>query len=282
LRQLRRNVQGALAGRDPEYLHQLRVAVRRLRVLITLTHGTSNEHEWRHVTSELKWLAHALGPARDSDVFISDIWPPLRAEIGASRLVAILDAAWLAQRRRHWQKAQLALAARRFQALLSLLERYLALPGFSIGEDSGAGTSSTQNGTRFMHEAIRRRVRRVRQRHAIAGKAQNGAASRLHRLRIAIKKLRYVLDFFAPLLQPRRVTKAQRSLARLQDILGGINDISVAEVQVTLALRRRRGIEVERLHKTLSAWRKAKLKVLQRQFESAWKAYREVKILRLL
>jgi triphosphatase len=224
LRQLQRNVQGALAGQDPEYLHQLRVAVRRLRVLLSLTRGTSNEYEWQHVTIELKWLARALGPARDSDVFISDIWPPLRAEIGASRLAAVLDATWLAQRRRHLQKAQRALAARRFQALLFSLERYLALSGFNNGEDS----SRNHRESRFVHEAIRHRARRVRQRYASAGKADDGAGSRLHRLRIEIKKLRYVLDFFAPLLQQRRVTKAQRRLASLQDILGGLNDIGAA------------------------------------------------------
>ena len=47
---------------------------------------------------------------------------------------------------------------------------------------------------------------------------------RRHRLRIAIKKLRYALEFFAPLLPGKRVRASLACLALIQDMLGGLND----------------------------------------------------------
>ncbi len=49
-----------------------------------------------------------------------------------------------------------------------------------------------------------------------------------HRLRIALKKLRYSADFFAPLYEKKRVVKFQKRLSRMQDILGALNDVAVA------------------------------------------------------
>jgi len=49
-------------------------------------------------------------------------------------------------------------------------------------------------------------------------------AERRHELRIAFKKLRYALEFFAPILQRKRLTAYQASLSSIQDLLGTLND----------------------------------------------------------
>ena len=80
LAQLRANEAGALAGKDPEYLHQMRVTVRRLRAILSLYSALLGKRQKTKAARELKWLARALGPARDSDVGMPGSQP------GASRL----------------------------------------------------------------------------------------------------------------------------------------------------------------------------------------------------
>ena len=54
----------------------------------------------------------------------------------------------------------------------------------------------------------------------------------LHRLRIDGKKLRYLLEFFASLYEPINVTRLVKELKRLQDILGGFNDMTVQQARL--------------------------------------------------
>ena len=79
LAQMQANRQGVMEGRDPEYLYQMRVAVRRLRSLCAAYSKWLPGAALQPLIAELKWLARALGPARDADVFVSKSWPPLRA-----------------------------------------------------------------------------------------------------------------------------------------------------------------------------------------------------------
>ncbi len=276
LRQLRGNLRGTLADRDPEYLHQLRVAVRRLRVLLLLTRGSDNDGARQPVADALKWLARRLGPARDGDVFRLEIWPPLRARIGDARLAQALDAAWFAQRHRAMRSAHRALATPRFRKLLRELESLFA------GQTSRGGTvrdlgPATAGDAGFAHAAIRRRARRVRAACPETGKKDADYLRRLHGLRIQVKKLRYALEFLAPLLNRHRATRALKRLARLQSILGEMNDVSNAQARIDTALNRRRSVVAERARKALRQWRSARIKTLQRKFNAAWKAYRQAK-----
>ncbi len=277
LRQIKINAAGVVAGRDPEYLHQLRVAVRRLRVLLPLTRGLFDERGRLQGTQVLKALAAILGPARDSDVFMADIWPPLRAMLGTGQLVETLEAEWLAQRRRNQSKLQRTLAARRFALLISRLEHYFASPGANDDHARGA-----RHGKRFALKALRRRARRVRERYRNACDArharhtQAARAQALHQLRIAVKKLRYELDFLAPLMRKQPTHKMTARLAGVQDILGTMNDVATAAAQVETALRRHRSAQAARLRLALHAWRAAQGKASQRKFAAAWKAWRQV------
>jgi len=59
-------------------------------------------------------------------------------------------------------------------------------------------------------------------------KAQAGETAQLHRLRIAFKRLRYGVEFFLPLLPSGKANRYLKQLARVQDQLGYLNDVSVA------------------------------------------------------
>ena len=101
--------------------------------------------------------------------------------------------------------------------------------------------------------------------------------AQLHALRIQIKKLRYAADSFGALFDAAAVRGLEDNLSRLQDVLGEINDINVAQRQVVAALAGRRGRalrEVRKLRAALAAWHDARTAALRRKLRSAWRGYR--------
>src|SRR5512134_61521 len=84
LTQLQANEDGMLEGRDPEYLHQMRVALRRLRSALGMFRAVLSREALEPPAQELKWLAAGLGPARDWDVFMGETLPRVAAPSGAA------------------------------------------------------------------------------------------------------------------------------------------------------------------------------------------------------
>lgn len=267
---LKANHDGAIKSIDPEYLHQLRVAIRQLRVLLSLYGAIRPEQKCAEVAREAKWLAHKLGPARDGDVFVEEIWPPLRKRLGAGSTIDDLDNQWLAERRLAKRAVNLALRSRRYGTLMLKLEDFFADCMLPAIEFAGTADSFNQDTLGFARTQLRRRAKRLgnleRRRAAFDGAS-------VHRLRIAVKKLRYAVVFFGPLYKSRRVNKIYKRLSRLQDILGKLNDLEVATGKVTIALKQQGGEQAERARRSLLAWRRTMLKVLRRRARSAWKDY---------
>lgn len=274
IRKLDANHAGALQNRNPEHLHQLRVAIRQLRVLLSLYSAIRSGQQRAEVAREVKWLAHKLGPARDGDVFVEEIWPPLRKCMGAGPVVDALDHHWLAQRRLAKRMVSTALRSRRYRALMQKLEDFFADCSSPASESAATTHCSNDDALAFARAQLRRRAKRLRNLER-RWATQDGAS--VHRLRIAVKKLRYVVAFFGPLYKTRAVNKMLKRLSRLQDILGQLNDIEVATGKVAAALKQRSGMQEERARRSVLAWRRSMLKALRRRAPSAWKDYNDVK-----
>src|SRR5207302_455983 len=94
LAQLLRN-EPAILSAQPEGVHQMRVAVRRLRSAISSLKKMLPEKDVQWVTDELRWLGGALGPARNLDVFAAELVPAARTglpgEPGWDDLAGTLD-----------------------------------------------------------------------------------------------------------------------------------------------------------------------------------------------
>ena len=67
---LRGNVQGAIKGEDTEHVHQMRVAVRKLRFVLQFWNPLFDKKKTNSLNEELKWLAGELGQARDADILL--------------------------------------------------------------------------------------------------------------------------------------------------------------------------------------------------------------------
>jgi len=274
LAQLRANESGARAGQDTEYLHQMRVTVRRLRALLSLYSRLPGKRTRKQADNELRWLAHALGPARDSDVFMSDIWPPVREALGHGPLVKTLNAQWLAQRRRNARVARRALASRRYQDMTRQLEFWFLNHRWRDALKNRELTAWDQRARGFARHELEQRAHRVRGYGRVLEVLD---ADALHRLRIEIKKLRYVMDALAPLFKRARVKKMLESLSALQDMLGAINDVAVAAQKTGCALAQGTRIDLAQLRAQISAWHALRLKVLKRKLNVTWRAYRHAK-----
>jgi triphosphatase len=236
--QMQANEDGLRAGRGPEYLHQLRVGLRRLRSCLGLVALASSKEAVAPLAAELRWLGGALGPARDWDVFITETFPPLAQRFAGAEGLASFRARAARIRRAHDAAARDAVSSPRYTDLLLALGAAFGrddLPAFAVSAPDAAPAAPAEEappprldapvGT-FAAFVIDRRDRRLRKRGRDVPEA---TPEERHRVRIAAKKLRYAAEFFAPLYPAKRVARYVEALEGLQDILGALNDAAVVD-----------------------------------------------------
>ncbi len=212
------NAHGALAHDDPEFVHQARVALRRVRSAVRLLRRQVDFPA--PLIADLRWIAGALGAARDWDVLGGELLPAFEASLGTDlatpfeRLRTLVEQ----RRRRARDEARAALASARFAlAALALLEWSAAPPG-------DGPTLRT-----IAPKLLQRQRERVLE--AAKGFARL-SAEKQHRVRVLAKRLRYALDFFAVALPGRAAAAYVGALAALQDELGAVNDATVARARL--------------------------------------------------
>ena len=222
------NLEGAIAGEDVEYLHQLRIAVRRSRTIQRQFRGALPRLELPGLRSDFRWLQRATGPARDLDVHAEE-FAQLRELVPESLRDALepLQLTLLAHRRSVREDLARTLRSQRLHELLAdwerLLESLVELPV----EDRPTAERSIGSLTGERVSAVYRQI--VRMGEAIG---EDSPATSYHELRKKGKDLRYLLELFgAPLFDQEVVQPLVRALKGLQDLLGRHQD---REVQLAL------------------------------------------------
>ncbi|MFN0300612.1 MAG: CHAD domain-containing protein [Burkholderiales bacterium] len=215
LNHLQANETGFLKSTDPEYLHQLRVALRRLRTAMSIFRGLFPETDFAAWKAELRWLNTCLAPARDADVWDSETLPEVVGSLGERPgMPALLR--WSRRMREDARAdARRAVASARYVRLILLLAR--ALSNLSKAPQV-AGDDSL---VKFVARAMDHRERRLR-----ASDLLSAEAAQLHEARLDVKKLRYIGEMFVTLGRPKRARRYLDGLARLQNVLGSMNDVS--------------------------------------------------------
>ncbi len=226
LEQLQANEEGLLDSTDPEFVHQARVGLRRVRSAMRMFRDVIGAERSLELRRELAETSRALGGARDWDVFALEVLPPLLRAYGDPALARLL--ARRVARRRGIARAAGRAAVRsqhHGRAILGLA-RWLA-------EAEAAPAADAPGLVDFASGLIRRRHRRLLR--AGASIASLSAAER-HQLRILTKRLRYGTDALASLFKSRRVAHYVDTLARLQGVLGHANDaVTAARLSKELA-----------------------------------------------
>jgi triphosphatase len=210
---------GTRLGDDPERLHDMRVASRRLRAALTLFADVLPQHVVG-LREELRWIGGVLGAVRDLDVQLQQLdgWRATLPEADRSALDALN--ALLEDQRAEARATMLeALDSRRYESFVSRFGRALrARPP----RNSTVWSSPARDFAPALIEARFRAVRR-----AVDRLGPDSQAGDYHRLRIHGKRLRYALEFFAE-LYPKPTLALSKRLAALQDILGLHQDADVA------------------------------------------------------
>jgi CHAD domain-containing protein len=227
LEQLQANEEGVLASGEAEFVHQARVALRRMRSALRIFRdavGRERERAWR---KELAEVASALGGARDWDVFALETLAPALAAHGDAALARKLKARAAHRRRREREAARAALASARYARVVLDLARWLARA------DPDPTPAPGEPLVRFAARVIRKRHKRLLD---DARRLRELDAAGRHRLRIDAKRLRYGIEGLASLFESHRTTRYRDTLAALQDALGEAND-AVAAGRLVAELR---------------------------------------------
>ena len=218
-----KNVAAAISGL-PEGLHQVRVSLRRLRSALAAFKDFIPPAQRTQLNQEAKWLLSQLGPARDLDVFVQDLAAPLSGRLADDTdLVQLMRAAGEAHGKAHGKAAK-ALQSARARRLSMRLETWVGGRGWRTGdaEHNGKTTPADDFARRFLNRCLRK----MREKYNDVEKL---SVDERHELRIAVKKVRYAIEFFHDLLPAKRVHRLSGILKDLQDNLGHLNDIEVAE-----------------------------------------------------
>jgi CHAD domain-containing protein len=204
----------------PESIHQMRVALRRLRAAAGLFKRAIPSAELERAAARAKSIAATLGEARDWDVFRDLLETgPREAIRDEPSFYALLDAVEL-RRARAYENVRAALDAPETKQYDAELREALGRRSWA-GEHQTAASGSARD---FAARALDRLRRR-----ALKTSKGLGALSpeRRHEARIALKKARYAAEFFESLFHaPAR--KYLRALAKIQDSLGADNDMEMA------------------------------------------------------
>jgi triphosphatase len=214
-------------GRDPEGVHQMRVALRRLRTACTLFHHEVGSPTLQTFASEAKWLAQVLGAPRDWDVLVTDTFAGPMRVLNADVDFDGLRRAAEPHRVGAYSALREALAAARYNRFHLSLSRWIGCRGWRNELENKslavllepAPILAARILTRLHCKAIKRG------RHF-----QHLQPEARHKLRIALKKLRYTTEFFHGLYGDNSATQSYlKCLAKLQNALGHANDATIAQ-----------------------------------------------------
>jgi len=215
---------GGLAyAEDIEYVHEMRVATRRLRATMR-AFRRAVKGGFDTPRDRLKVLADALGAARDDDVFLDFLTRHARTAEAAERdFLTRLIRAEKRKRRQHYLALLAACAdgshGRFLDGLYRTLRRPVAAPG-------GLQPAARQAQRRVWQEARRALRRRMARLAPYGRRLDRLTTAEQHRLRIDCKKLRYTAELFAEIYPPA-LAKAAETMVRMQDLLGEAHDAGV-------------------------------------------------------
>lgn len=217
-----RNREGARDNLDPEFLHDLRVAVRRTRSAITQIRRVLPDPIVEHYKGRFAWVQQVTGPVRDLDVYLLDFSDyqaslplPLRPHLEPMRTFILA----------HYDEEQRRLAqildGAELQGLLAQWRAFLETPVPDSPEAKDASTPIKQ----VADARIWRMAKRVRR----EGRAitPESPATEMHELRKSSKKLRYLMEFFQSLYPEDAIRPLIRLLKDLLDNLGSFQDLAV-------------------------------------------------------
>lgn len=229
------NIPGVLSDVDTEFVHQARVATRRMRSLIRLFGGAIPEKTGSYFAEELLWLGSLFGGVRDLDVFLLNLPRFMQAiEIAPRRSIDILT--------RHIEQERLALIAELKAGLSSarwrlLRSRLVVFAGRALAKTPSAPLAQTSVKDAAPPIITARLDAVIAQGSRLLAKPD---LKNFHKLRIEFKKLRYALEFVNPAYRDS-LNPLIEEVVKIQDCLGDLQDTVFTRSLIDCLLKRCKG-----------------------------------------
>ncbi len=222
LERMQLNLEGCIEGHDPIHLHDLRVANRRTRAALIDFRDLLSDTVFSAYRDDFRWIHKVTGPVRDLDIGLS-YFPVYEKKIAKSWREKLIPARQALEDERQVAQMRLAkmLSSKRIEKILDSWASQLesgVLEGSQV---------SLEPAREYGCRLIIKRYNKVRKRGSKIGKKT--PAEQFHDLRINVKKLRYLIDFFRPVFDKEEITHLLSGLKSFQDALGSYQD---AEVQI--------------------------------------------------
>jgi len=204
----------ARQGRDPEAVHQMRVATRRARALLRTATGVLEPEREAKLRAELAWLGGVLGGVRDLDVLITHLQSEADTLEPTDRVaLKPLFSGLAAERRKARTTLVRALKSARHRRLLD----ELAEPAVGQPTLNGRIKLDKRAGKEF--------ERLVKAMHTLPSEPTD---EELHRVRKLGKRARYAAELTEP-LAPRKTAAFVKRAKAFQDVTGEHQDAAVAD-----------------------------------------------------
>jgi len=223
----------------------MRVGLRRLRTAISVFKELLQGPQTEAIKTELKWLTEQLGPARDFDVLLEKRVRPLRGAAPIAEEIKALEGDLGAKPAGALERAKTAVDSDRYRVIGVQTALWLVNGAWSSNEGAPKVARQDRPAGEFAAKILAKRSKKILQK--IADIKALDARGR-HKLRIAVKKLRYACEFFSGLFDGRKRTARRNRLGRilksLQGALGTLNDFEVhRRLTATVAHRGKRSRE---------------------------------------
>jgi len=225
LAQIQGNESVILETDNPEGVHQMRIGLRRFRTCLSLFRKWVPGEFRTNVRDEINVFRSVLGEARDWDVFLENHHPYLAALDRRRDDWRVLLAAAEHRRSRQYLVLRDVLSSSQYHLSMLRLSAWVHCRGWRESIDPGMQEDFQQPLRTQVNRMLSRGHRGVLRRY---DEARTGNPEALHQLRIAVKRQRYAVEFFRRMGPRSQVKKYRRAVRGLQELLGHLNDASVA------------------------------------------------------
>ena len=259
-------------GRDPEGVHQTRVALRRLRTACSLLRKELPSPAFQAFADEAKWLMHALGPARDWDVFATTTLARLEMACGSDVDFDRLRQAAEPHRVASYARLREALTDPRYTRFQLFLRRWIERRSWRTEVPSDSLETLSEPASGLAIRVLERLHRKALKKGTRFASLQPEAR---HDLRVTLKKLRYAAEFFLPVFAGE--TPAKRYVARLsklQNALGHANDCSATQSLLDVAGHADSTPDLQRAAGALMGWVARDQLAVAKSLRKRWREFK--------
>jgi inorganic triphosphatase YgiF len=261
LTHLQGNQEMVLHGEDEEGVHQMRVALRRLRSALNVFRNVASKRSYASIIKELRWITGVLGLARDLDVFATQTLPPVLLQLHTHHGLIQLNEKANQARLQAYVEVRAALASQRYHHLLLSLGAWLENERW---REANAIEYNILDIAQAMlakrHKQLKKHGQRLMHMHP----------EERHATRIAAKKLRYSAEFFANLYPKAKSLDFLPTLTKLLDILGALNDITVSETLVRRLIGRHPHHALDESLQLCTGWNACNAMLQTQSMERIW------------